>query len=403
AAARFALHPALLDSVLHTIPLLPALQGQQDSGLPFTWTRVTLRTSGATALRVRLRPDGHGPGAVSVDVSDEAGEPVASVQSLALRPVTRAELRTAESRTAAPVASHGSLFEVRWEPVPHPLAAEEADPWVMIGTGPTPCPAEEFATPPERTYADLAALCAALGDDAPVPRTVVAWSSAGSEDEPSEALGHATRHMLGLVQQWLADSRFADSRLVVLTRAAVATAADDEVKDLAGAAVRGLIRSAQSEHPDRFVLLDLDDRAADPEDRRRTLSMALACGEPEAAVRDGALRTPRLSPLADTATEATYECPWDPDGTVLITGGTGSLGAMLARHLVATHDVRHLLLISRRGLDAPGARQLEAELAELGAQVTIAACDAADRTQLAGALSEISVDHPLAAVVHAAG
>ncbi|NUS84926.1 MAG: SDR family NAD(P)-dependent oxidoreductase, partial [Streptomyces sp.] len=402
-AARFALHPALLDSVLHTIPLLPSLQGQRDSGLPFTWTGVTLRASGATALRVRLRPDGHGPDAVSVDVSDEAGEPVASVQSLALRPVTRAELRTAESRTAAPVAAHGSLFEVRWEPVPQPSAAEKADPWVMIGTGPTPCLTEDFATPPERTYADLAALCAAIADDAPVPRTVVACSPAGSEDEPSEALGHATRHMLGLLQQWLADSRFADSRLVVLTRAAVATAPDEEVKDLAGAAVRGLIRSAQSEHPDRFVLLDLDDRAADPEDRRRTLSMALACEEPEVAVRDGALRTPRLSLLADTATEVMDERPWDPEGTVLITGGTGSLGAMLARHLVVTHGVRHLLLISLRGLDAPAARQLEAELVELGAQVTIAACDAADRTQLAGALSEISVDHPLAAVVHAAG
>ncbi|MDW6066459.1 KR domain-containing protein [Streptomyces sp. FXJ1.4098] len=96
------------------------------------------------------------------------------------------------------------------------------------------------------------------------------------------------------------------------------------------------------------------------------LSTALACGEPELAVRDGALRTPRLSLLADTATEAMYERPWDPDGTVLITGGTGSLGAMLARHLVVTHGVRHLLLISRRGLDAPGARQLEAELVELG-------------------------------------
>ncbi|MDX3234006.1 type I polyketide synthase, partial [Streptomyces sp. ME19-01-6] len=401
AAGRFALHPALLDSALHTIPLLPSLQGQPDSRLPFTWTGVTLCASGATALRVRLRPDGHSPGAVSVDVADEVGEPVASVRSLALRPVSRAELRT-----AAQVAHHGALFEVRWEPVPQPAAAEEADPWVLIGTQ-----AEGFAAPPERTYADLAALCAAIADDAPVPRTVVAWSPAGSEQEPSEAVRHATHHMLGLLQQWLGDSRFADSRLVVLTRATVATAPDEDVKDLAGAAVRGLIRSARSEHPDRFVLLDLDDRAADPEDHGRTLSMALASGEPEVAVRDGVLRVPRLSPMtepvppavADTSTKTTGERPWVPDGTVLITGGTGSLGAMLARHLVATHGVRHLLLISRRGLDAPGARRLEAELVELGARVTIDACDAADRQQLASALAGISVDHPLAAVVHAAG
>ncbi|MES4909600.1 SDR family NAD(P)-dependent oxidoreductase, partial [Streptomyces sp. NPDC000395] len=412
AATRFALHPALLDSALHTIPLLPCLQGQQESGLPFAWTGVTLGASGATALRVRLRPDRHSPGAVSVDVSDEAGEPVASVRSLALRPVTRAELRTAELRTAAPAASHGSLFEVRWESAAQPSLAEGADAWAVIGTGPTLCRAEDFSTPQERTYADLAALCAAIADDTtPIPRTVVAWSPAGSEEEPSDAVHHATQHMLGLVQQWLADGRFADSRLVVLTRAAVATVADEEAKDLAGAAVRGLIRSAQAEHPDRFVLLDLDDRAAGPEERRKALSLALASREPEVAVRDGALRAPRLSPLAepappvtaDTATEAVDEPSWVPGGTVLITGGTGSLGTMLARHLVVTHGVRHLLLLSRRGLDAPGATRLKAELGELGARVTIAACDAADRKQLAGALSEIPVDHPLAAVVHAAG
>ncbi|MFI0736475.1 type I polyketide synthase, partial [Streptomyces sp. NPDC021225] len=405
AAARFGLHPALLDSALHTIPLLPSLQGQQDSGLPFTWSGVTLHAPAATALRVRLRPAGTDPGAVAVDVSDETGEPVASIRALALRPVSGAELRTAASAT-----HHGSLFEVRWEPVPESVVAEETAPWVVIGTEPTPPQVEDFPRPPgEVTYADLAALCAAIADDTPMPRTVVTWSPAGSEEESSEAVRRATHHMLALVQQWLGDGRFADTRLVVLTRGAMATAPDEGVKDLAGAAVRGLIRSAQSEHPDRFVLLDLDDSVADPEDHRRTLSMALASGEPEVAVRDRVLRAPRLSRLAEpTATAAadtnpTAERPWGSDGTVLITGGTGSLGAMLARHLVVTHGVRQLLLISRRGLDAPGAGRLEAELVELGASVTIVACDAADRKQLANTLAKISVDHPLAAVVHAAG
>ena len=93
----------------------------------------------------------------------------------------------------------------------------------------------------------------------------------------------------------------------------------------------------------------------------------------------------------------------DPHGTVLITGGTGVLGALLARHLVATHGVRHLLLLSRQGPAAPGAAELAAELTALGARVSIVACDAADRDALAGVLAAVPAGHPLVGVVHTAG
>jgi mycoketide-CoA synthase len=94
---------------------------------------------------------------------------------------------------------------------------------------------------------------------------------------------------------------------------------------------------------------------------------------------------------------------WDPDGTVLVTGGTGTLGGLTARHLVTAHGVRHLLLTSRSGPGAPGAAELQAELAELGAEVTIAACDAADREALRALLGTIPAAHPLTAVVHSTG
>nr|QIQ28638.1 Nbc42 [Streptomyces sp.] len=94
---------------------------------------------------------------------------------------------------------------------------------------------------------------------------------------------------------------------------------------------------------------------------------------------------------------------WDPEGTVLVTGGTGTLGGLVARHLVTRHGVRHLLLTSRRGEDAPGAAELAAGLRELGAEVTVAACDAADRTALSALLDGVPDAHPLRAVVHTAG
>ncbi|KPC88045.1 hypothetical protein ADL27_41715, partial [Streptomyces sp. NRRL F-6602] len=94
---------------------------------------------------------------------------------------------------------------------------------------------------------------------------------------------------------------------------------------------------------------------------------------------------------------------WDPEGTVLITGGTGGLGATVARHLVAEHGVRSLLLVSRRGPAAEGAGELAAALEESGAHVTVAACDVGDRTAVDALLAEIPADRPLRAVIHAAG
>jgi hypothetical protein len=118
-------------------------------------------------------------------------------------------------------------------------------------------------------------------------------------------------------------------------------------------------------------------------------------GEPQVAVRDGRAFVPRL-----VAADAVEREPvrWDR-GTVLITGATGALGTHLARHLVTDHAARRLLLVSRRGAGA----DLADELADLGADVTVAACDASDRTALAAVLAAIPEEHPLTAVVHVAG
>ncbi|EFL26037.1 putative Type I modular polyketide synthase [Streptomyces himastatinicus ATCC 53653] len=220
----------------------------------------------------------------------------------------------------------------------------------------------------------------------------------GLGENPIQAAHDATTQALHLLQSWLSDDRFADTRLVLLTSGAVAAGTGEPVADLAHAAVWGLVRSAQSENPDRFVLVDIDGAA----DSRVALSGALASGEPQVAVRDGALRAPRLA-RAVVDTEQQQVPDFDADGTVLITGASGTLGGLLARHLVAERGVRQLLLVSRRGDQAPGAPELGAELTELGAKVQWAACDVADRDALAAALATVPAEHPLTGVVHTAG
>ncbi|AQA22905.1 KR domain protein [Rhodococcus sp. MTM3W5.2] len=100
--------------------------------------------------------------------------------------------------------------------------------------------------------------------------------------------------------------------------------------------------------------------------------------------------------------------PADPDtttsgGTVLITGGTGGLGSLVARHLVGVHGVGSLVLTSRQGIAAAGAAELVAELTGLGARVRVVACDVSDRAALAELLTTVPVEYPLTGVVHAAG
>ncbi|MFI0374029.1 type I polyketide synthase [Actinomadura sp. 1N219] len=380
-AGRFGLHPALLDSALRPADLAgdPAGDGGEIR-LPFAWSGVTLHAAGASSVRVRIAPAG--PDAVSVDVADAAGAPVASIASIVQRPVP------ADRLDGLGQAQNAPLHRVRWEPVASPPASKGA--WAVLGGG-------ELGLTGVPVFAGVDELRKAIASGAAVPEVVVApFPPDEASGKPSAAARASTVRLLDLLQEWLADDGLASTRLAVVTRGAVA-ATDEETPDLGTAPVWGLARSAQAEHPGRVVLVDLD--ADGDRDASRSLRTALATGEPQIAVRAGTPHRPRLVRASGTAPKPL----WDDTGTVLITGGTGGLGGLVARHLVAEHGVRHLVLTSRRGPDAPGAAELDAELTRLGATVTIAACDVADRAALAALLAAIPPEHPLTGVVHTAG
>ncbi|MFL5913047.1 MAG: type I polyketide synthase, partial [Gaiellaceae bacterium] len=245
-------------------------------------------------------------------------------------------------------------------------------------------------------YPNLDALRQALDNDATTPDLVlVAVETPNGEIAAAHDLLAET---LDLLRTWVGDKRLAESRLVVLTHLAVA-ASEDEAPELAAAPLWGLLRSAQSEHPGSFSVMDLDGSNASWEALRAALELD---DEPQLALREGTLLVPRLASVEAPGTDAASQ-RIDPHATVLITGGTGGLGALVARHLAAEHGARRLLLASRRGLEAEGAEELRAELEQLGCETRVVACDVADREQLAALLDSIPEEHPLGAVIHAAG
>ncbi|NLU76699.1 SDR family NAD(P)-dependent oxidoreductase [Streptomyces sp. HNM0575] len=414
-ARAYGLHPALLDAALRAYD---ASGGGDGTGVvPVAFDGLTLHASGASVLRVLLTR--MGPDTVSVAAFDQDGEPVLTADA-----VETAVPSADQAASAAPAARRESLLRLEWTQAPERdvPSAPSGTRWAVVGSGDSGI-AAALAAAGQNVGEPVQSLAETVGADGTVPDVVAVPVAAESTGDVSGAAHRAAARALELVQAWHADGQFARSRLLFVTRGAVDTdpaagrmhpAATDASAAKAGdgtavapqtAPVWGLVRSAQAESPGTMLLADLDGTEESAAVLPR-LPALLDAGETQAAVRQGTVHVARLArlPHEEPGAAGPGEAPdWDPDGTVLITGGTGGLGAELARHLVAERGVRHLLLASRRGPDAPEVLELRAELTAHGADVTVAACDTADRAAVDALVADVPSAHPLTAVVHAAG
>ncbi|MET9557178.1 SDR family NAD(P)-dependent oxidoreductase [Streptomyces sp. NPDC006645] len=335
------IHPALLDAALHTALLTTTTD---ELHLPFTFTNTHPHATHATHTRAHLTTHNN---THTLHLTTNNNQPLLTT-TLTTRPTTPHQLTT-----------RLPLYDLQWSPIPQTQTSEAT-------------------TPPHSIY------------DITTPHT----------DDHLTALRATLNTTLTHVQNWLTNPDHTDEHLVILTHHATPTPDNNDTVNLTTAPIWGLIRTTQTEHPNRITLIDTDDHPTSHHNLTTTITTALTHNHPQITLRNGTPHTPHLT---HTTTTEDVRNSLDIEGTTLITGGTGGLGGLVARHLVTEHGARHLLLVSRRGSDADGAGELAAELRELGATVTVEACDVADRQSLADLLDTVSTDHPLTTVIHAAG
>ena len=284
-AQSFCVHPALSDAALH-VGLL-ASEGDAAVEVPFSFAGVRLFGRGAGALRVRLgRAHDSDAGAGSLSAFDAQGDPVFAIEELRMQAIDLSQLQVADE------TGNDALYELGWTEI-QPPATEGAKPRVVVLESAGSRDASRGIGFDE-SYADISALEDALGEGAQTPEVVLVNAARMVESAAGDALPgtvhRVTQSVLAVLQEWVASERLLDARLLVLTELAVA-AASGEAPNLVEAAAVGLVRSAQSEHPGRLGLIDLDGS----EESNGALLGAMSIDEPEIAIRGGSLLVPRLA------------------------------------------------------------------------------------------------------------
>lgn len=318
---------------------------------------------GATVLRGRISPNR--AGSVSILLADDVGDPVAEVGGVSTTPITSRQLQ------AAKAAQLHALYRESWIDHDAGKSLPRKANWAVVGADTLLAGAGLTAAGvPTMTYPELGALAEA-GEA--MPDYLVLTVAAGGE------VAATARETLHRLQALLATEALASATAVFLTTSAVSAFSDAAI-DLAGAAVSGLLRSAQAENPGRFVLVDMD--AA--QESWRVLPRAVMLGEPHLALREGKIRVPRLVPVEPASDPEQFD---NSEGTILVTGGTTAIGERLARHLASGPGAHHVVLT---GAEAPSP----------DATVTTTVCDPGNPAALRELIDGLSADRPLSMIVH---
>ncbi|TMQ80457.1 polyketide synthase, partial [Actinomadura soli] len=273
-AAEYGIHPALLDAALHAL-LLDAADTPDELRLPFSYDGVALHAWGATRLRVHLSTKNN---SVALTATDPTGQPVLSVDSVTMRSVTADRITT---RAAAP----DGLYRLVWQPI-QTTDSTPAGRWAVLGS--------QVAGLTAVPYQDLDALDAALAAGDPAPNVLVLpYRTADEQLDAAAATRNAVREMLETVQRALADERLGAATFLLLTNSAVGVMPGEDVEDLPAAAVHGLMRTAASEHPGRFALLDI--HGDHPAGAIDTAAATALSHQLPVALRDATLYGPHLT------------------------------------------------------------------------------------------------------------
>ncbi|MFB7954401.1 SDR family NAD(P)-dependent oxidoreductase [Streptomyces sp. NPDC056045] len=381
----FALHPALSDAALHAAVAggLIDTPAAGDIAVPFVFNGV--RTGDRDdadqcwAVARRVAPD-----AIALTLTDDDGHVLLSVDRMVVRGLERPARQ--------PEQDEAGLYTTDW-------AEAEGEPGAkrrlcVVG-------ADGPLAPLLRDTAHGGITVATLDEAVMVVRALPGdWQvvlPAPPTGSGTAAHVHDTAEWtLRAVQQWmLAEDLAGRAQLTFVTRNGVAVPGDD-AHDLASAALWGMVRTAQTETPGHIRVIDVDDAAVAASGPTEA---ALQRSEAQLAVRAGRVLRPYLWPHSSVA-DTFPDCG---DGTVVITGGTGTIGRALARHLVTRKSVRSVALLSRSGRQAPGIAAVTSDLERLGASVRVFEADVTDAERLRTVLAELRTERPLVGVVHAAG
>ncbi|MGW1167805.1 SDR family NAD(P)-dependent oxidoreductase [Streptomyces sp. NPDC002550] len=383
----FALHPALSDAALHAAVACGLIEppAAGDIAVPFVFNGVRVGDGDAAdqcwAAARRVAPD-----TIALTLTDDLGHMLLSIDSMVVRGLERPARQ--------PDHVEATLYTTDWTEAEGERGVERR--LCVVGAdGPLAASLRNTAHGgiTVATLDEAVMVVRALPGDWQV---VLSTPSTGPGTVTAADVHDTAAWALEAVQRWmLAEDLSERALLTFVTRNAVAVPGD-EAHDLAASALWGMVRTAQTENPGHVRIIDVDDAAvAEPD----PVKAALRRSEAQLAVRAGRVLRPHLWPH----TSAGAPFPDCGDDTVVITGGTGTIGRALARHLVTQKSVRSVALLSRSGRQAPGITALTSELERLGASVRVLEADTADAERLRAALAQLRSERPLAGVVHAAG